>query len=153
MQKSGKIMKIGSYELELFPEKTRAGYDRCSEEKDDMALCLFRYLLSGAKKESLIFLESLGLDPEKIPLARPLAPPDEEGMVLFHCTAALCARLLHGGDTTPRQSEEEAGVSMVFVSREADFTPGRQRMFEKEVEIRFVMELPFDPAFFEGREA
>ena len=151
MQKKWKRFEFGSYEVEIEPELTRKAYES-SEEGEDEVLKLFYFLLKGAKRESLAFLETLGLLPHRIPLARPLAPPDEEGNVLFLCTARLCGRILRGGDTRPRQSEEEAGISMVFVSDPKDFTSGLETKFEEETEIRFVMELPFDPSFFEGEE-
>ena len=152
MQKNWKHFEFGSYEVEFDPEATRKAYESVEEKDLDEALQLFYFLLKDAKKESLAFLESLGLLPHRIPMARPLAPPDEEGNVLFLCTARLCGRILRGGDTRPRQSEEEAGISMVFVSDPKEFTPGLDVGFDEETEIRFVMELLFDPSFFEGKE-
>lgn len=152
MQKNFKLFEFGSYAVELDPEATREAAKKRAPKEPDEVLSLFRFLLKGAKPESLAFLESLGLDPLQIPMARPLAPPDEEENVLFYCTARLCGKVLCGGDTRPRQSEEEAGVSMVFVSERGEFTSGLETMFETEVEIRFVMELPFDPSFFEGEK-
>jgi hypothetical protein len=152
LQKNLKSLEIGSYRLQIDPEMTKKAYES-AELCADEATELFYFLLPSAPPESLLFLEGLGLPPHKIPKARPLSPPDEEGRVLFLCTARLCGVLLAGGDTVPRQSEEEAGISMVFVSQRGEFTPGVEELFEQEVEIRFVMELPFDPAFFEGRES
>lgn len=150
MQKNRISLEIGSYRLEIDPAKTKTAYEK-AEFCADEATKLFSFLAPSAPPESLAFLEKLGLLPHKIPKARPLSPPDEEGRVLFLCTARLCGVLLAGGDTRPRQSEEEAGISMVFVSQREEFTPGIEKMFEQEVEIRFVMEVPFDPAFFEGK--
>ena len=149
MQKTGKILEIGSYELELFAEETAAGYEAFSCPREgDMSLRIFQTLLPTAEKASLAFLKGLGIDPEKIPCARPLSEPDEKGEVLFLCAAPLSATLIKGGDTTPRQSEEEAGISMVFVGDEREFHKGTFPRFEKQVEMRFVLPLTFDPALF-----
>ena len=152
MQKNVKLFELGSYTVELDPVATKAAMSTCASKEPDEVLSLFRFLLKGARPESLSFLESLGIEPSQIPMARPLAPPDEEGNVLFLCTARLCGKVLRGGDTRPRQSEEEAGISMVFVSQKEEFTSGLENMFETEIEIRFVMERPFDPSFFERKE-
>lgn len=149
MQKIGKPLEIGSYELELYTEETAAGYGAFSlPEEKDPALGIFHTLLPTGDKKSLDFLKELGIDPEKIPFARPLAEPDERGEVLFLCAAPLCAILKKGGDTTPRQSEEEAGISMVFVGDEREFHKGEAPQFSQQVEMRFVIPLTFDPALF-----
>ena len=145
-------LEIGSYCLELDVDKTREGYRALSlPEEMGTEKQLFRYLLPRAAAESLHFLRSLGIDTEKLFLARPLAEPDERGEVLFLCIARLCGTLLKGGDTRPRQSEEAAGISMIFVGERAEFSLGHPALCEEETEMRFVIPLPFDPAFFETR--
>ncbi len=149
MQKTGKTLEIGSYELELFAEETAAGYAALTQDLgEDMSLRIFRTLLPTGEKKSLDFLRGLGIDPQRITCARPLSEPDENGEVLFLCAAPLSATLIKGGDTKPRQSEEEAGISMVFVGDEREFSKGALPRFPKQVEMRFVLPLTFDPALF-----
>lgn len=149
MQKIGKTFELGSYELELYPEETSAGYGAFTlPEEEDPALRIFHTLLPTGDKKSLDFLKGLGIDPQKITCARPLSEPDETGEVLFLCAAPLCATLKKGGDTSPRQSEEEAGISMVFVGDEREFHKGAAPHFSQQVEMRFVIPLTFDPALF-----
>ncbi len=145
-----KMLEIGSYLLEIFPEKTKEIYsDLTVYEGDNEAVRYFHHLLPKAAKESIAFLESLGVDARKISVARPLTAPDENGEILYLCTARFCGKVLKGGDTTPRQSEEIAGISAVFVSEKKEFTPGISFSSDAAVEIRFVIPLPFDPTFFE----
>jgi hypothetical protein len=98
-------------------------------------------MLPTLEKESLEFIEKLGVDLKKITSVRLLSQPDEKGEVLFLCSARLCGKLLRSGETTPRQSVEEAGVSMVFVGEEKDFLPTAAPLPSPQVEMRFVIPL------------
>ena len=152
MQKKNEI-EIGSYRLEIFPKKTQIAYENLPRyEGEDLAARFFLHLLAKAKKESLAFLSSLGILPEKLFLARPISEPDESGEILYYCAARICAKVLAGGDTEPRQSEEIAGLSVIFVGEEKNFSAGLFSLGEPEAELRFVIPLPFDPAFFENLE-
>ncbi len=145
-----KTLEIGSYLLEICPEKTKEVYsDIPVYDGENEAVRYFHHLLPVAKKESVSFLESLGIDVRKISVARPLTAPDEKGEILYLCTAHFCGKVLRGGDTSPRQSEEIAGISVVFVPEKKDFTPSISFLSEEAVETRFVIPLPFDPTFFE----
>ncbi len=149
MQKTVMNEVIGSYELELDLEKTRAYYDALPVyEGEDLARRLFCHLLPKANQESLSFLRKLGIDPTRLFFARPLCEPDENGQVLFLCYARLCGVLKAGGDTVPRQSEEVAGLSVVFVGHEKDFCQGLPDAASPQIEMRFVISLPFDETFF-----
>ena len=77
--------------------------------------------------------------------------PDEEGVVLYLCCAPLSATLLAGGDIFPRKSEETEGISVIFVSDKNAFSPGLPVISEKQVEMRFVIPLPFDEAFLKDK--
>ena len=152
MPKTGTSIEIGEYELEVFVEETKKQYGfLLPYTGNDVGANFFRYLLPRAGKEALDFLKSLGIDPEKLYLARPLTEPDEKGDVLFLCSARLCARVLRGGEKVPRQSVEKAGLSMVFVSDRRSFQTGLDPFPEPQTEIRFVIPLPFDPNFFKQR--
>ena len=149
LQKTGKILEIGSYKLELFPEKTKNEYaalPHCDGAGD--AVLFFQHLMKNAPSESVAFLEGLGIDPEKISLARPLTAPDENGEILYLACAPICARVLAGGDTEPRQSEETCGISVIFVGDRTGFSQGIP-VFPNGAELRFVIPLPFDASFFE----
>ena len=151
MQKTGKTLEIGSYCLELFSEETKKEYEELSPYKgDNPAVLFFHHLMKKAPAESVEFLESLGIDPEKITLARPLTQPDENGEILYLAHAPLCAKILAGGDTEPRQSEEIASLSVIFVGEATAFHPDLPR-FDQGAELRFVIPLPFDPTFFEEK--
>ena len=145
-----KKIEIGSYEIEVYPEETKEQYEKNPKyagENDGVRY--FQHLLPKAEKESVAFLKSLGIDPEKISVARPLTAPDEKGEILYLCTDRFCGKVLIGVETQPRQSEEIAGISVVFIGKEKDFTPGMTSFLQPEAEIRFVIPLPFDPSFFE----
>lgn len=145
-----KTLEIGSYLLEVFFQETERTYaDLSLYQGGNEAVRYFHHLLPKAEKESVAFIESLGIDLNKISVARPLTAPDENGEILYLCTARFCGKVLRGGDTIPRQSEEIAGISVVFVSEKNDFTPNIVFTAEDAVEIRFVIPLPFDPTFFE----
>lgn len=149
MQK--KTLEIGAYRLELFPEETRLAYEKLPDyEGEDLAARFFLHLLPKAKNEALAFLSSLGVLPEKLFLARPLSEPDENGEILYYCAARIVAKVLAGGDTEPRQSEEIAGLSLVFVGDNKSFSPALESIGEPEAELRFVIPLPFDASFFEN---
>ena len=153
MQKKSEILRIGSYKIEIFPEETREKYASLSAyEGEDVAARFFMYLLPRAKKESLDFLASLGIEPEKLFWAKPMSQPDENGEILYLCTARILANVLEGGNTEPRQSEETHGISMIFVSDAASFREGPKSLGDGEVELRFVIPLPFDASFFENME-
>jgi hypothetical protein len=131
-----------SYELRLFPDETRRGYEAIqAEDGKDSAEALFRALLPTAKAESLALLEEMGILPEKIGCVKLLSMPDETGEVLFLCTAGLAAELIRGGEQKPRQSAEEAGISMVFVGEEGEQNPLCVPRFTPHVEMRFVLPL------------
>lgn len=144
------MLEIGSYKLEVFPEKTKNEYGALSGDAEDLAVRFFRHLMKSAPAESVAFLEGLGIDLKKITLCRPLTEPDENGEILYLACAPLCAQLLAGGDTEPRQSEEISGISVIFVGDEKDFSRNLPRFSAPCTELRFVIPLPFDAAFFEG---
>jgi len=149
LQKIGKMLEIGSYKLELFAEETKREYHTLPcYGGEDAAVLFFHHLLKQASAESLGFLESLGIDPLKITLCRPLTEPDERGEILYLACAPLCARVLAGGDTEPRQSEEIGGISVIFVGKSEDLSPDLPRFAEPCAELRFVIPLPFDASFF-----
>lgn len=150
MQKK-KTLKIGPYLAEIFPEKTKNAYGLLSEDESDVAR-MFRAFLSGAARESLVFLEELGVDPKKISTVRPVSRPDENGEVLFFAAARLFGSLLEGGDVFPRQSAEIAGISVILVGDENAFQTKALGENEQEMELRFVIPLPFDSGFFEQKE-
>ena len=145
------MLEIGAYRLEIFPEKTKKAYEKLPlYEGENLAAKFFLHLLPRAKKESLDFLDSLGVLPEKLFLARPLTEPDENGEILYLCAARILARVLAGGETEPRQSEEIAGMSVIFVSDSKSFSPELESIGEGEAEMRFVIPLPFDASFFQN---
>ncbi|MBQ3076186.1 MAG: hypothetical protein IJC26_08965 [Clostridia bacterium] len=144
------MLEIGSYKLEVFPEQTKKEYAALPEiSTENPSVGFFHYLLKDASAESVAFLEGLGIDPKKISLCRPLTEPDENGEILYLACAPLCARVLAGGDTEPRQSEETCGISVIFVGEENAFSPGLPRFSEPCAELRFVIPLPFDASYFE----
>lgn len=147
MQKK-KTYRIGSYLAEIFPEETKRAYGLLSEGAGDLAR-MFRAFLKGAKKESLCFLEELGLDAEKLSVVRPVSEPDENGEVLFFAAGRLCGTLLEGGDIFPRQSEEIEGVGVIFVGDENAFQSEALESDLPQVELRFVISLSFDEKYFE----
>lgn len=150
MQKTGKRIEIGSYVVELFPEETKNEYGALPDyEGTNPAVLFFHHLMKSASEKSTAFLESLGIDPKKITLCRPLTEPDENGEILYLACAPLCARVLAGGDTEPRQSEETSGISVIFVGEERDFSPSLPCFSVPCAELRFVIPLPFDASFFE----
>ncbi len=142
------MLEIGCYKLEVFPEKTKKEYAALSDDAEDLAVRFFRHLMKDAPSSAVAFLEGLGIDPMKITLARPLTQPDENGEILYLACAPLCARVLAGGDTEPRQSEETCGISVIFVGEQNAFSPALP-VFPDGAELRFVIPLPFDAAFFE----
>lgn len=145
------MLEIGSYRLEIFPEKTKNAYAALPHaETEDAAVLFFHHLMKKASAEALGFLERLGVDPMKITLARPLTQPDENGEILYLAHAPICARVLAGGDTEPRQSEETCGISVIFVGDRNAFSPGLSELAQPCAELRFVIPLPFDAAFFEA---
>ncbi len=148
MQKK-KTYKIGAYLAEIFSEETKMAYGLLSEGEGDLAR-MFRAFLKGAKKESLSFLEELGIDPKKLSVVRPVSQPDENGEVLFFAAARFCGALLEGGDIFPRQSEEAAGLSLIFVGDENAFQTEALESDFSQGELRFVIPLPFDEAYFEN---
>lgn len=153
MQNNGKIIRLGEYEISLLPGQTRTEYEKLSvPEELDIRGKFFQFLFSRASRETLSFLEEMGIDPKKLYVARPLSEPDEKGEILFFCCARLCGTLLSGGDTVPRQSVEHAGFSMVFLSDPVGFQSGLVSLAAPELEIRFVISLPFDPSFFGEKE-
>ncbi len=150
LQKNGEIRCFDSYELRLFPDKTRQGYETLAvEEREDSAEALFRSLLPTAKAESLALLEEMGIVPEKIDCVKLLSMPDEKGEVLFLCYASLAAELIKGGEQKPRQSAEEAGISMVFVGEEGEQNPLCTPRFSSHVEMRFVLPLTVEASLLQ----
>ena len=142
-------IQIGSYLLEYDAHETKKQYDLLPKaDKSEMGIAFFQHILKKAKKESIDFLNSLGIDMEKLSLVRPVAEPDEEGVVLYLCCAPLYGRLLAGGDTFPRQSEEIEGISVIFVKEKEAFSSGLPILSKEQVEMRFVIPLPFDETFF-----
>lgn len=151
MPKTEKI-EIGSYSLSFDPKATREAYEKISPyQGEDPALSFFHYLIPRADEKSLAFLKKLGIDPLKIPYARPMTEPDENGEILYLAHARFCGEVLAGGDTEPRQSEEIEKMSAVFVREETSFNPALDPLPSPQSEIRFVIPLPFDPSFFEEK--
>lgn len=145
-------LKIGVYHLLCATEETRKGYSLLPDfDESDLGQAFFQHILKKGDQKSLSFLESLGIDLLKLTLARPVAPPDEEGVVLYLCCAPICATLLAGGDIFPRKSEETEGISVIFVSDKNAFSSGLPVISEKQVEMRFVIPLPFDEAFLKDK--
>lgn len=143
-------MEIGAYSLRVEAERTKKEYEAMVlEEEQDMGVLFFRYLMEKAPREALAFLEKLGIDEKKITLCRPLTEPDERGEILYLACAPFCGAVLAGGETEPRQSEEIAGMSVIFVGAEKDFSPALPRFAGEMAELRFVIPLPFDGAFFD----
>lgn len=146
MQKTEKILEIGQYRVSCEPERTREAY-RALPEGEGEAAAFFRHLLSRAEEKSLGFLEEMGVDPTRLSLCRPLTEPDERGEILYLSSAPFCGRVLAGGETEPRQSEEVAGMGVIFVGE--GFSPNLPRFPEPMAEMRFVIPLPFDGSYFE----
>ena len=136
MPKTENILEIGSYRVLVRPEETRAYYETLPVSAEPGA-AYFRHLMKTAAAESKSFLSSLGIDWEKIEACRPLTEPDERGEILYLACAPFCGTVLSGGDTEPRQSEEESGLSMIFVS-DAPYS-----------QLRFVIPLTFDATYFQ----
>ena len=147
MQKK-KTFKIGPYLAEVFPEETKQAYEAFPERKDGGVLDMFRAFLKGANGESLLFLEEMGIDMEKLTCVRPISEPDENGEVLFFAAARFCGSLLCGGDIFPRQSEEVAGLSVIFTGDENAFQSEALGSDLPQTELRFVIPLPFDGTYF-----
>ncbi len=149
-KKTGKIFELDSYKLELFCEDTKAQYAALPDKiSGDVGSRMFRYHLPRAPREALDLLREMGIDPAKLFLARPLSEPDEKGEVLFLCTARLCGRVLAGGWGIPRRSVEAAGMSLIFVDDRRQFRDGLIPFPDPELELRFVIPLPFDKKFFD----
>lgn len=146
MQKK-RTLEILPYRAEVFSEETAACYGLLPKEKGDVA-DLFRAFLKGAKKESLSFLEEMGIDADKISVVRPVSQPDENGEVLFFAAARFCGRLLEGGEIFPRQSVETSGLSVIFVGDEGAFQTEELASQLPQAELRFVIPLPFDEEYF-----
>ena len=94
------------------------------------------------------FFKELGLDPARIGLARPLTAPDEYGAVLFQAAVRLAGTLLSPEAAKPRPSAEYAGLSLIVTGDRSSFSPALPFVDGDEIEMRFVLSLPFDPAFF-----
>lgn len=148
MQKK-KTFEIGIYRVEASPEETKRAYALLSV-KEDPVLHMFRAFLKGAEQESLRFLEEMGIDAHKLTCVRPISEPDEKGEVLFFAAARFCGELLRGGDVFPRQSEETAGISVIFVSDENAFQTDALEIGFPQAELRFVIPLPFDEGYFQN---
>jgi len=146
--KQGRIFEFGAYRLELFPEKTKEAYERLPTDGEASPMtAYFRYLLSQGDKEALSLLSEMGIDPKKLTRVRPVSEPDENGDLLFLCYAPLCGRILAGGEAKPRQSAEQAGMGLIFVPEEE--MAEREKDFPlPKMELRFVIPLPFDGAYF-----
>ncbi|MBR4287939.1 MAG: hypothetical protein IKT50_00715 [Clostridia bacterium] len=147
-----KTLKIGSYLAEIFPEETKRAYGLFAEEKKNAVTEMFRAFLKGANKKSLSFLEEMGIDIQKLTCVRPVSQPDENGEVLFFAAARFCGVLLQGGEIFPRQSEEVAGLSVIFVNDEAAFQTEALESGSSQGELRFVIPLPFDEEYFSNAE-
>lgn len=144
------ILEIGHYRLERLTEKTKLAYRNIPRyDGNDTASQMFMHHMKNAPEEALRFLSSLGIDPTKLHSARPLAEPDENGEVLFFCAARFCGRLLSGGECYPHRSVEKAGMSLIFVADRSRFQTGPYPVPEPQLELRFVIPLPFDAAFFD----
>ena len=144
-----KEINLGVYRVEVFPEETKEAYDRLVTEENDAAGKMFRTLLSTAAGESLSFLQSIGVDAEKLSLVRPVSEPDENGEVLFFAAARFCGSLLEGGEYFPRPSEETSGLSVIFVGDYGQFQTEDLPSDLPQVELRFVIPFTFDPTLFE----
>ncbi len=149
MQKK-KTLKIGSYLIEVYPEETKKAYENLSDKEGNAVVDMFRAFLKGAKEESLLFLDGLGIDVKKLTVVRPVSQPDENGEVLFFAAARFFGALLEGGEVFPRQSEEVAGISVIFVGEEAAFQTEAPKSEMPQGELRFVIPLPFDEGYFQN---
>lgn len=130
----------------LFPEKTRRWMATLPPSADPSpALGYFHRLFPRADAAAQALLSRFGIDPERIFHARPLAPPDERGEVLYLAVTRLTGRVLCGGEERPRRSVESEGLSLIFVSDPSDFTPSLPSAPEPQTELRFVIPLPWDP--------
>ena len=144
-----KEIKLGVYRVEVFPEETKKAYDRLAAKEDDAAGKMFRTLLPTASEKSLLFLRNMGIDGEKLTVARPVSEPDENGEVLFFAAARFCGSLLEGGEYFPRPSEETSDLSVIFVGNETQFQTEELPSDLPQAELRFVIPFTFDPTLFE----
>ena len=140
--------EIGAYRLLIDEAETARQYAALPPYAgNDVGARMFLDCMRRAPAESAAFLAELGIDPAKLFSARPLAEPDEKGEVLFLCAARLCGRLL-SPEEHPRHSAEHAGMQLVFTADRRSFTQGLADFPEPQIEVRFVVSLPFDPDFF-----
>ena len=147
MRKNGEIWEAGCYRLRLFREETRLFYQSLSCDEGVWARYL-RHMLPSVPRETKELWEAFGLDPEKISVIRTLSEPDEKGEVLFLCVARICAELLQGSPSRPRESVEVGGLSLIFVGEREEFYPQASSSSSRETELRFVIPLSFDGDFF-----
>ena len=140
-------LEIGPYRLSVDPEKTAKQYAALPPYAgSDVGVRLFRHSLLRLPEEDAAFLTSLGVDPKKLFAARPLAEPDEKGEALFLCACRLCGELL-SPETRPRRSAAKGGLQITFTGDRRQFTRDLPDLPAPEVEMRFVVSLPFDPDF------
>ncbi len=143
-------LALGEWLLELDPQQTARQYEALPPiGTSDVGLRMFHYHLPLAPTESVAFLRSLGIDPKKLSSAGPLTEPDENGEVLFLVKARFCAKVLKAPCKVPRQSVEHASLSLVIVDDPRSFSPALAPFPAPEAELRFVLPLPFDAAFFD----
>ena len=142
-------LEIGPYRLRVDEEETARQFRALLPYAGgDVGVRMFLDCLCRAPEEPMAFLASLGADPRRITVARPLAAPDEKGEVLFLAALRLCGELL-SEDRAPRRSARHAGMDLVVTADHGAFTPGVPDLPEPQIELRFVLSLPFDPTFFQ----
>ena len=151
MPKTEKALSIGDLRLAVLPDQTRTAYRALFPYTGrDVGIRMFHYMVKNLPADAAAFLEELGIDASKIVFARPISDVQEDGTVLFLAKARLCGRILsQKTENGRRKSEEIAGMSVVFVSRREEFCPDYPPFGEPEIELRFVIPLPFQREFFD----
>lgn len=142
-------LEIGAYRIAVDEEKTARQYAALPPYAgNDMGVRLFRDCMKRLPEEAGAFLGSLGVDLRKLTAARPVAEPDENGEALFLCACRLCGTLL-SPESSPRRSAAHAGLQLVFTGDPDNFTRSLADLSDPQLEMRFVVSLPFDPGFFD----
>ena len=137
-------LEIGEYRLQVDEEETARQYAALPPYAgNDVGVRLFRESLKKLKSEDGAFLSSLGVDPRKLCAARPLTEPDENGEVLYLCACRLCGSLL-SPERSPRRSAVQGGLQLTFTGDRRSFSPSLPDLPDPQVEMRFVVSLPFE---------
>ena len=140
-------LEIGHYRLAVDEEETARQYAALPPYAgNDVGIRLFRHCLKQLPPADEAFLRSLGIAPEKLCAARPLAEPDERGELLFLCACRLCGTL-SSPEESPRRSASHGGRQLTFTGDRRSFTPSLADFPAPEIEMRFVASLSFDPDY------